>query len=275
MSRLFDIITMILPVLYAGTLGLYVRHFFESEDGERFWGSGLLYVLLLVHTGYLIVLAIWTDHFPIANQSEFFSVLSLSVGATYGLAERRHREANTGIFFLAIVFLFALVAALTSGDPGVIPDRSRNPVYGFHVIFTVFGFAGLTVSTIYAVMYILLNRQLKSRNLGLIFQRLPALSTLEQMSRLATTSGVLLLGVGLALGHYVALDQFQSLDLLSHPIILVADIAWIGYLVGLIVARTKGLSGIRMGYLSVGGYFVFMTSLVVVLTQIGTFHAFG
>ena len=275
MGRLISALNLLLPVLYGGTLALYVRHFINSDGGERFWGSRVFYGILFVHAIFLVLLGADTGHFPIANKSEFFSLLALSVGATYALAERWHREANTGVFFIAIVFVFELASAWMTGDPGTIPERSRDPIYGIHVIFTVSGFAGLTVSSLYALMYVLLNRQLKSRKLGLIFRQLPPLSMLEKMSKLATTTGVILLGVGLVLGHYVAIRQFGYVDVFQHPIIVVADLAWLAYVIGIVVVRTKGLSGVRMGYLSLGGYLLFMASLVIVLTRFGAFHTFS
>ncbi|MFB6373280.1 MAG: cytochrome c biogenesis protein CcsA, partial [Bradymonadaceae bacterium] len=177
-------------------------------------------------------------------------------------------------FFIAIVFLFQLASSLLVGDPGVIPDRSRNPLYGTHVILVVFGFAGLTVSSLYSLMYVLLNRQLKSHKMGLIFRQLPALSVLENMSKLAATTGVVLLGVGLLLGHYIAFDAFGAVDVFKHPIIAVADLFWFGYIAGLVAAKVRNISGVRMGYLSIAAYLLFMTSMVVVLTQFGTFHSF-
>lgn len=274
MNDVLDILNMLLPAAYVGVFGLYLRHFLTENGGSLFWGSRILYAVLGVHILYLVSLGISAVHFPIASHGEFFSLLALSVGVTYAIAENWHRETNTGTFFIAIVFIFQLLSAMFGGDLTSIPERSQNPVYGTHVIFTVFGFAGLTVSSLYALMYILLSHQLKSRNLGLIFRQLPPLSVLEKMSKVAVTSGVILLGVGLALGHYVALEAFGQLNLLDHPTILVADVAWLGYLIGLIVATTRGLSGIRMGYLSLFGYLAFMASMAVVLTQFGAFHTF-
>jgi len=88
------------------------------------------------------------------------------------------------------------------------------------------------------------------------------------------TSGVVLLGGGLALGHYVAFTKFSQLNPFRHPTILVADIAWLSYLTGLVVARVRGLSGIRMGYLALFGYLAFMVSMATVLSQFGAFHTF-
>jgi len=263
-----------LPVLYAACAVLYGRHFLDESGGVEFEGPTLLYGTLAFHALYLTALGLHGLHFPVATASEFFCLLALSVGVTYSIAERWHRDANTGLFFVGIVFVFQLASTAMSGDPGSVPDRLRNPIFGIHVVLTVFGFAGLTVSSLYSLMYLLLNRQLKSRQLGLVFRQLPPLSTLEKMSKVATTSGVLLLGLGLALGHWVAFRRFTALELFQQPLIVIADVAWVGYLAGLLLARTRRLTGVRFGYASLGGYLAFMTSLVVVLATAGTFHTF-
>lgn len=275
MDQILSVLNIALPLLYGGVLALYVRHFINDEAGEWFWGSGILFGGLGLHAVYLLVLGLETGHFPIASKSEFFSLLALSVGTTYAYAERRHREANTGLFFVALVFAFQLASSWMTGAAGDVPARSENALYGTHVILTVFGFAGLTVSALYALMYVMLNRQLKKRQLGLIFRQLPPLNTIEKMSKLATTTGVVLLGLGLLLGHYLAFTAYGGFAMFTQPIIVVADIFWLGYLVGLIAARLRALSGVRAGYLSLGGYLLFLSSMVVVLTQFGAFHTFS
>jgi ABC-type uncharacterized transport system permease subunit len=277
MQSLLSTINVLLPVCYGGVFATYLRHFFDSRsDDGAFWGTHLLYATLGLHALFLLMRGVSTGHFPFATRSEFVSLLALSVGATYALAEVRHDNANTGPFFIGIVLLFQLASSFwAEWHVADVPPRTRDPVYGAHVVFTVFGFAGLTLSSLYALMYILLSRQLKSRELGVIFRKLPPLSLLEKMSKLATTSGVVLLGLGLALGHWVAFQRFQTLDPLQHPLIVVADVAWLAYLIGLIVAKLRGLSGIRMGYLSLAGYLLFMGSMVVVITQLEAFHSFS
>ena len=277
MQPLLATLNMFLPLLYAGVLATYIRHFFSSgRDDGTFWGTYMLYAALGLHGGFLILRGISTGHFPFATRSEFVSLLALSVGATYALEELRHDNANTGLFFVGMVLLFQTASSVWADwHIADVPPRARDPVYGAHVVFTVFGFAGLTLSSLYALMYVLLSRQLKSRELGVIFRKLPPLTLLEKMSKLATTSGVVLLGLGLALGHWVAFQQFSTVDPLRHPLIVIADIAWISYLIGLIVAKVRGLSGIRMGYLSLAGYLLFMGAMVVVITQLEAFHSFS
>ncbi|QDG54256.1 hypothetical protein FIV42_26980 [Persicimonas caeni] len=273
MTSVLDILEFLLPALYAVTFALYFRHFLNPDTEKNFLGSHLLKGTLFVHVGYLVLRGVMLEHFPFATRAEFLSLLAVSITAIYTLVESRHKDPNTGIFFLGLIFLFQLASSVLVGDMANYPDQTRHPVFGVHVLFTVFGFAALSLSALYALMYVLLSRQLKSRELGVIFRRLPPLVTLEDMSKLASIAGVVLLGVGLALGHWVALDQGVPMYRLD-PIIIAADLIWLAYFLGLIVASVRGLSGLRMGYLSLFGYVVLIGTVFVIMTVSGAFHSF-
>ncbi|MFP4600261.1 MAG: cytochrome c biogenesis protein CcsA [Persicimonas sp.] len=273
MTSVMHILEFVLPALYAVCFALYFRHFLNPVSDDEFLGTTVLKATFGVHVGYLVLRGVLLDHFPIASGAEFLSLLAASIIAIYLLVESRHKAPNTGIFFLGLVFLFQLASSVLVADMADVAVQSRHPIFAVHVLFTTFGFTALSLSAIYALMYVLLSRQLKSRDLGVIFRRLPALSTLEDMSRLATVAGVILLGLGLALGHWVALDSGASMSSLD-PIIICADLIWLAYTVGLIVARVRGFSGLRMGYLSLFGYLVLIGTVFVIITASGALHSF-
>lgn len=273
MTSVLDILEFLLPALYAVTFALYFRHFLNPDTEKKFWGSGLLKGTLGVHLGYLILRGALLEHFPFATSAEFLSMLAVSITTIYVLVETRHRDPNTGIFFLGLIFLFQLASSVLMVPQAEYPAPTRQSLFGVHVIFTVFGFAALSISAIYALMYVLLSRQLKSRDLGVIFRRLPPLATLENMSKLATLAGVILLGFGLALGHWVALEKGASLSMLD-PIIIAADLIWLAYFLGLILVSVRGLSGLRVGYLSLFGYIVLIGTVFVIISISGAFHSF-
>jgi ABC-type transport system involved in cytochrome c biogenesis permease subunit len=271
MYLLLDIAEYLLPILYGITFVLYLKHFMEGQGATSFMGSKLLTGTVGFHAIYLTARGIELEHFPVATTGEFATLLAISIGVVYLFIENRHEKANTGPFFVAIVLAFQVIASLLLGDLQEWPARSQKSLYSIHVIFTVFGFAALSIGAIYAVMYILLSKQLKSRDLGVIFKRLPPLNILEKMSRLATIAGIILLGAGLALGHIVAVFGAEQFDF-TDPIIIVADLIWSCYLVGWVVVAKKQLSGLKVGYLAVSGYVVLLTSVVGVVLFSGSFH---
>ncbi|MGM0556000.1 MAG: cytochrome c biogenesis protein CcsA [Myxococcota bacterium] len=273
MTQLLSILEFLLPALYAVVFALYFRNFLDQESSESFVGPPLLKFTVVLDIAYLVLRGFVTEHFPIAAGSEFMGVLAVAIGVIYLLVEYQQDETNTGVFFIGLIFLFQLASSVLMQDVSQVPMHSRVPLFSIHVIFTVMGFAALSIGALYAFMYVLLSRQLKSRELGLIFRRLPSLATLENMSKTATIAGVVVLGIGLALGHYFALGQAESFNILD-PIIISADLIWLTYFIGLITVTVRGLSGIRIGYLSLIGYVVLMSSMVVIVTVFGEFHSF-
>lgn len=275
MSTLIQTFEIGLPLLYAAVFIVYLRHFLDEShrQNDPFTGSWLLYGVLSLHLGYLVMHGVNISHIPVASSAEFLSLVAFCIALVYAVAERSHKEANTGVFFIALALATQTWSSILI-KPTEAPELlTEYPIYGVHVLFTVFGFTALAVSALYALMYILLSRQLKSRDLGVIFRRLPPLSSLERMSRLATLCGIIFLGIGLATGHFVgtyALDDFNFLD----PKIIITYVAWFAYVIGYVVVKIRGLSGLRMGYLSLGAYLLLIASMVVVNTFLNTFHSF-
>ncbi len=275
MSTLIQILEIALPLMYGLVFAVYVRHFL-TESGQKsqsFVGSRLLYGVLGIHLSYLVMHGVNIEHIPVASRAEFLSLVAFCIALVYAFVERSQREADTGVFFIALAIATQTWSSILI-KPAQPPELlTEYPVYGIHVLFTVFGFTALAVSALYALMYILLSRQLKSRNLGVIFRRLPPLSSLEKMSRLATLCGIIFLGIGLATGHFVAtyaLDDFNFLD----PKIIITYVAWFAYAVGYAVVKIRRLSGLRMGYLALGAYLLLIASMVVVNTFLSSFHSF-
>jgi ABC-type uncharacterized transport system permease subunit len=274
MSAVLQIIEILLPILYLGLTGLYARNFFDQEHEKKSARAGL-YGLLGAHLGYLTLLGVAQHAWPLGSMAEFLSVLSVSLTITYAITERAEEDSNTGMFFLGIASIFQVFSSVLMEEltTKTHPLLLENPIYGIHVAFTVLGFAALAVGALDAVMYILLSRQLKSRELGLFFRRLPPLIRLETMSRIATITGIVLLGVGLALGHFVAIYILEDYNLWD-PKVVIMDAAWALYFVGFLVVKLRGLSGIRMGYLSLAAYLGLMLTMILSNMLTNSFHSF-
>ena len=267
-----------LPLLYGAVFLVYLRYFLDDSTSTQgvFPGAYLLYGALTIHLGSFLLRSLHFDHLPVSSRPEFLSLVALCIGLVYALVERKHGDANTGVFFVALMVATQTWATiLTLSVESAAPPEllTEYPIYGVHVLFTVFGFTALAVSALYALMYILLSRQLKARNLGVIFRCMPPLNSLEKMSRLATLCGIVLLGIGLATGHFVGMYMLDDFDFFD-PKIVITYVAWAAYAGGYLFIKLRGLSGLRIGYLALGGYLTLIVAMVVVNTFASTFHSF-
>ena len=225
MIKLFHAINVLIPFIYGTSLGFYIAYFKTARPRRRRWAYSLLTAGIVIHVAFLVSKGIYFNYFPIANTFESMSMIALFIAAIYLHVERIRRESKTGVFFLTIVFAIQLLSSMFSSEYGTSSELLSNPMFGFHALFTMGGISGLAISAIYGLMYMMLAKQMKTHKLGIIYDRLPPLESLEKMGRWASVIGLTVLGFGIFLGHLWALKMlgdFFSLD----PKIVITDIAW-------------------------------------------------
>lgn len=252
----FDVV---LPVLYAANLGLYVREFVREDEVAHPIRRWSIPALLLLHGTYFVLRGSEFSYFPLGSKPEFFSWLAYSLVLVYAAVEKQLKQARTGMFFLAIALLFQTGASVFMEYSEKHALLLENPVYAVHVIFTVFGVTALAAGALYAVMYTILSRQLKKRELGLFFKKLPPLVMLDRSSRVGTVAGICLLGFGLGIGYMVALDVDAAVSL-TDPKLMATNIVWLGYVLGALWVKVKGLPSMKVSWLTIVWFLVFLVS---------------
>ncbi len=282
MTTLLLWLDWIIPGAYLALWIAHARAFMKPLETEpassmlgRIVSKPPLYAMLGVHLLYMVLRGVAQQAWPLASKAEFFSLLAISIFSVWLFTQRDEEESQTGIFFLGITSTFQVLAAAL-----MIPVSEathtlllESPIYGIHVVFMVLGFAALAVGALEAVMYIMLSRQLKARAMGLVFQKLPPLMRLEEMSRRATIAGIFLLGTGLLVGHVAALYVFEGVNPWDPKIVL-TDLAWGAYFIGWLGVRLKGLSGLRMAYMSAIAFAVLMLTVALSNLLLSSFHSF-
>jgi HemX protein len=142
-------------------------------------------------------------------------------------------------------------------------------------------YTALSLGFVYAVLYLILARQLMRRRFGLLFRRLPSLDTLERMSVGAVELGVPLLFLSLCLGHLWMYDLRDRVtrevaDQLSpfDPKILMAWLVLLIYSVGLAGHRLLGWRGRRMSVMAVAAYVAVVVATGLIHHLFPSFHNF-
>ncbi|NHZ86550.1 MAG: hypothetical protein GWP19_11840 [Planctomycetia bacterium] len=273
MNQFIQSTNVLLPLLYGLVLGIYTWYFLQSTRSVGVIASRLFFAIILLHIIFLVSQGVHYRIFPIATVFSSMSMLALDLSLIYYVIEKRTKESRTGIFFLGIIFGFQLLSSMfiSYGEPT--SSLLRNPMFGIHTTFTILGISALAIAALYSLMYLMLAKKIKGHRFGLIYDGLPALETLENMARYATSVGVILLGAGILLGHfwaYKVLGYFFKLDVK----IIVTDVAWLFYAIGWFYVKFRGLHGLRMSQISVWGFILFFVTLVLGNIIASTFHQF-
>lgn len=273
MDTVLQSLNVLLPLVYAGALGLYTAFFFGQNDAIGKYASKALLFTVIAHLCFLVLLGIHTATFPISNPFASMSMLALDVAVIYLFVEKTVREIRTGIFFIGIAFVLQLISSMLIPMKGPTNELLSNPMFGIHTTFTILGISALAVSAIFALMYMLLSQEIRKHRVGFLYNGLPSLETLEDMGRYAAGAGIVTLGIGIILGHfwaYQVLGDFFLVDLK----VLATDLLWLLYLAGWLIVKSKRLTGLKMSRIAFWGFALFTASMILINILGKSFHKF-
>jgi ABC-type uncharacterized transport system permease subunit len=269
--RTFEIV---LPVLYFATVWAYGKAFFSAGLTSIRTRDKFLLGTLSTHLVYVVLRTVFLEHFPITSFYEILSLIALTVSMVYFAIELRTGNRETGYFILMLPLFFQVISSIFIKDYLEVPPALRGMLLGFHVSSALFGYAAITISAVYGLLYLMLYHDLKSNQFGVIYKRLPNLETLEKMSITATLIGTLLLTVAITLGLVwlpLAIESFSYAD----PKLFGTIAIWVVYVFGLVARQAAGWKGRKMMLVTITGFILAVISIAVTTILPFGFHKFG
>lgn len=244
---------------FAATV-LALFYLFRRREAIHWWCVGLAWSAWGLHTVALLAELLLKGRLPLSNLHEASALVIWGGALLYLLAERRYDVPVLGAFVLPIVCLLAISGI---GFPRGIPRIT--PVLGgvwswLHGVLALLGMAALTLNFCTALMFLLQERQLKGKHLGMFFYRLPPLEVLDRLSTQALTLGFPFLTFGLFLGtlqagtvwgSYWSWDPTQASSLL----------AWLVYAATLSGRAIGGWRGRRAALGAIVGFLALVLTL--------------
>jgi len=273
MIHVLEIMSYWLLLLYLITFSGYVYDFFNERHLLHNTKRIFLFLTLLFHVIYLVERAISLGHLPIVTQFEIFSLLAFSIAFTYFVLELLTDIRGTGAFILIFALIFQSQATLFIKDNYLAKSMLQNYPLGSHVITAMLGYTAISISAAYALMYLLLYKNIKTSKFSIIFNRLPNLEVLEQMNFYAIIIGFFLLSIAIVIGFIWLPSAFPDLDLWD-PKIISTLIVWLLYGIGIVLKSRKDITGKRFARFSIYGFLFAILSLLITNTILNSFHDF-
>ncbi|VAX15793.1 hypothetical protein MNBD_IGNAVI01-1865 [hydrothermal vent metagenome] len=262
-----------LLLLYFITFISYLYDFFSDRKFLYNTKRIFLFVTLLFHAIYLVERTFFLGHLPIVTQYEIFSLLAFAIGFTYFLLELLSDIRGTGVFILIFTLLFQTKSTLFIQDVYVPNSVLNNYPLGTHVITAILGFSAISISSAYALMYLLLYKNIKTNKFNVIFKRLPNLEILEQMNFFAIIIGFILLTIAIIIGFAWLPSAFPDFSYWD-PKIISTMIVWLIYSVGIILKLRGSITGKRFAKFSIYGFILSILFLLLTGTILSGFHNF-
>jgi ABC-type transport system involved in cytochrome c biogenesis permease subunit len=268
-----------LPLGYLLAMVAYLGVFVEHGRRVERVATPLAWGIVLIHAGYLMISALAYGHVPTANTWESLTFIAFALALVYLALEWRQAERSTGVFIMAAVLLLQTLSSAFISHTRDVPEILRSSMFAVHVTAALIGYVALAVSAVYGVMYLLQYRQLKQKNVGLLFQRLPNLETLSRLNIGALGFGWLILTVAIIAGAAWATRLEIQGDIegsfLTDPKFLLTFALWVLY--GLCLGGRYLLrwANRTLAAVSVVAFALMLASSLTVTLLLSTFHDFS
>jgi ABC-type uncharacterized transport system permease subunit len=270
---LLTTLNALLPLLYAGLVGVYALLLVREAPRARILGPRLLGATLCTHASYILLGALVAGRNPLANTFELFTFVALAVAASYAWVEWRRRDPFTGVFPLSLAFLLQTCASLGRLPRYEVPAVLRSPLFAWHTGAAAVAIAALSVGAVYGLLFLVQYRRLKREDLGELTLRLPSLEALAAMSLHAVEVGFVALTLAVGLGDiWVARTPDASM---ADPKVWATFAVWAVYAACLGGRFLAGWGGWRIVALNLSGYGLLLGSILTVGRVFGTFHRFA
>ena len=269
-----QIISYSIPVLYLLVIYVYYLIFSEKKKGLVDKTTPIVLFLVICHLVEIFTRNIALNTMPLSTTHDAYSFVAFSILLVYMISELGLQNRGAGLFILSFSFILELFSAFNMSWEPETSELLTNRTFAVHASLSITGYTALSLAAIYALMYIIQNNNLKKRNLGKLFTQLPALTYLEKMSMRSVITGIIVLGVGLLLGHIQAMEligEFWPNDIK----VIISDAVWLLYFIGYLIIVAKKWRGEKMAYLSLYAFIILIVGGGIVIYMSESFHKFN
>lgn len=221
---------------------------------------GALGLGLFAHGAALAAEAARIHRLPVTDVRSALSFYAFLVTLAFFLAYLRYRITSLALFMLPLVFLLTLISALRA-ERSFDSSAFRGGWLLVHIGSTILGYTGFFLTFVAAVMYLIQEKELKSKKPRAFYYRLPSLDVLDKLHYRSLMFGLPFLSLGILTGFVWASRTWKGpwgLD----PKILASLVTWLIYLVLFSTRVSGGWRGRRAAYVAIFGFAAMMITFL-------------
>ena len=255
--------------LYAIACVRYAMQFSSRTLNTSRAASTWLIMAAFAHTFIIGMETMRVGHVPFAGATSAISTFVWLLALSYLYVEFTTGERSMGVFILPLLAVLQVIPAVNP----MTEERSpllEGALFGVHVSSLLFAYASFALACVLGITYVLQFKEIKAKDLGFFYDRLPPLQVLDEMNLRAVKIGWVFLTIGLIVGALWASQIRPSGDLrvnamtLADPKIFIAVLSWVIYSFELYAQRAIGWRGRRAAWLSGVGFGIVMLNFVLV-----------
>ncbi|MGD8251276.1 MAG: c-type cytochrome biogenesis protein CcsB [Desulfobacterales bacterium] len=186
-------------IYLASTVSYLLYLIFQKPNVHRI-GLWLLTGGFLFHTMLIVGSGVQSGQLPVKNLHETLMFAGwVLIGVFLGF-HFKYQLRILGIFAAPLAFFTMAAAALTPSAPRPEMELFNSIWLVSHVVFIFVGDAFLALACGIGILYLIQERDIKSKRPGFFFRRLPSLEMLDNGGYICIASGFVLLTLGLITG---------------------------------------------------------------------------
>lgn len=240
----------------------HLLSFFGTDKKWQRISFVLMRVGFLISTFYF--LSETTQHefiLPIYHFSQAVAFFAWALAFVYLVLLTRIQSESFGLILTPILFIFSLLASLYIDVKAKPISIDLDVYFSMHIISAFFAYAAFTISFAAGILYLIQQHELKSKQVGKFYQKLPALHVLEQLifQPMVWGAGLLILAVGV--GFLWSKSAFNELWL-TDPKTLATVLSALIYSVILYLHYVSSFRGKRVIVLSLFAFGMILFSFL-------------
>lgn len=235
-----------------GTVGylIYLVRDWSPIHRVSWW---VLLVGALFHSSAIVLRSIETGQMAVMNSQLAMSFFALVLVVTYLIVQVRLNLRILGSFVSPLAVIFMLTSSFLPAD--AIPKSGAFQSWWIFLHVTALFIANALFALAFSagVMYLLQERQIKRKNFGFLYPRLPSLDRLDEINHYCLIVGFPLMTVGLVAGFaYASLIWRATWS--GDPKEVFSLITWFIYAILLHERLAVGWRGRRAAWLAIFGF---------------------
>jgi cytochrome c-type biogenesis protein CcsB len=242
-----------------GYIAFIARPGLKWPAAPSLWAAIIGFIL---HLAYFTLRWSEAGRIPITSFFESANFLGMGIVLVFLIMELRFKVAALGSLMLPLAITLMIPSLVLSGDIKELNPMLKSGWLGVHTSLVILGDAAFAFAFVISIMYLIQERQLKAKHLGIVFHRFPSLDIMDTLAYRALTFGWPLFTLGIvtgsiwansAWGTYWSWDPKETWSLIT----------WVVYLIFLHL-RTIGWRGRKMAVLSVVGFVFVLVSFYII-----------
>lgn len=255
-------------------LFFYTVFFVTQKENLRRHARMALLATGLLQSAYILFRLFETGYAPITSQHETIVFFAWATTWAYLSFRWRYTVKNFGSFISLLIFMLLCVAAMTSRVIAPLPPALQSLWLPIHAGIAVAAYAFLALAFCGGIMYLLQERELKSKRFGYFFTRLPSLDSLDQLNSHCLTTGFILLTLGIITGSIWA-HQAWGAYWQWDPKETWSLITWFLYAAQIHQRFSAGWRGKRAAVMAIIGFLSVLFTLWGVTFLLGGVHSYA